>query len=302
VKSWLRLLRVSLAPSAAADAIAGLVFGHGGLPIDPRAWWLVGASLGVYHGALVLNDWHDRGHDAHTRGSRPIPSGAISAASALALAIGLFAAGIVCAFLVSPSVAAWMSVVALSAVVYDVAGRGPWLGPILLATCRAGNLGAGIFVAHQSGVLDVPVTLACVAPLLYGAYVFHVSRLGRFEDGEDLRDLARRPRALLIVAALCLAALALTPAPTPSPLRWVAVLLALAGGFGLVRAALTREPWTRSGVERAMGLALRRLLVASAVVALLGVRSDAYAGAVAASVILLGFPLSHALRRVAPPS
>ncbi len=306
MKSWLRLLRISLAPSAAADAAAGLVFACGGFPADARAWLLVPASLGVYHGALALNDWNDRDHDGRTRPGRPIPSGAISPAFALATGVALILAGIGCAWLAAPLSAVWMGAVAAAAVVYDVAGRGAWSGPLLLGLCRAGNLGSGIFWAFCAGTSAVSFELEpafALAPVLvYGAYVVTVSRLGRLEDGEDEHPIGTRPRALLAVAATFLIAIACVPSPTPIAARLAALALALAGAWGLVREAHARATWSRGDVERAMGLALRRLLIASAALALLAVRAENVAGAITAAAILAGYPIAHALRRAFPPS
>src|SRR5437773_2608345 len=97
LRAWGRLLRLSLAPSAAADVVAGLVYGSiGGWPERGWAWWLVPASLGVYHGALVLNDWNDRVHDARTRPARPLPSGQVNPRAALAAGLALMLLGVAC--------------------------------------------------------------------------------------------------------------------------------------------------------------------------------------------------------------
>lgn len=302
MKAWLRLLRISLAPSAAADAAAGLVFACGGFPADARAWFLVPASLAVYHGALALNDWNDRDHDGRTRPGRPIPSGAISPRVALATGAALILLGIACAWLAAPPSAAWMGAVALAAVVYDIAGRGAWSGPLLLGLCRAGNLGSGMFWAFCAGIAAVPLELALVPALVYGAYVLTVSRLGRLEDGGDERPIGARPRALIATAAAFLIAIACVPSPTPIVARVAAIALALAGAWGLVREAHARATWSRADVERAMGLSLRRLLIATSAVALLAVRADDFAGAITAAAILAGYPIAHALRRAFPPS
>ncbi len=303
MKSWLRLLRIALAPSAAADPVAGLVFACGGFPPDARAWWLVPASLGVYHGGLVLNDWADRAHDARTRPGRPIPSGLVPPAAALALATVLMAAGVACAWLAAPVMAAWMGAVAALAVIYDVVGRGPWTGPFLLGACRAGNLGAGVFWAAHTGHATLTDEALVAPPLLYGAYVFVVSRLGRLEDGEDPRPIGGRPRVLLTLAAVILILVTFQPdGAFEASRRMPAIAVAFAGAWGLFFEARARVNWTREDVQRAMGLALRRLLVFTAAAALLAFRPGEWDAVIAAAAILAGFPLSHALRHAFPPS
>ncbi len=301
-----RLLRLSLAPSAAADAVAGLVLGHGGAwPEEARAWWLVPASLCIYHGALAWNDWADREHDARTRPDRPIPGGRVSAGAAFALGAALMLAGIACAWIAAPTSALWMGGVAACAAAYDFAGRGPWIGPLLLGLCRAGNLGAGIaWVAAREWrvVADTDSLWPCI---VYGAYVFLVSRLGRMEDGEDARPIGRRPVPLLLAAG----ALIVLAAPLARfGLAWShapAVALGAAAATGLWQAARSagpQEAWTRARVQAAMGLCLRRLLVFAAVLVLADWSPGRNTPLLAAGVLLAGYPLAHGLRRVFPPS
>lgn len=302
LKSWLRLLRVSLAPSAAADPFAGLVYASAGFPADPRAFWLIPASLGVYHGALALNDWNDRDHDGRTRPGRPIPSGAVSPTLALATGIGLILLGIACAYLAAPSSALWMGVVALCAVSYDLIGRGPWLGPTLLALCRAGNVGSGIAWTYHEGVPRDALAVLIVPAVVYGLYVFVVSRLGRLEDGEDDAPLDRRPSRFLFAAGAVLLSVPLVVPDVAIAARVAAFASVALAAYALIRTAHATSAWTRADVERAMGLALRRLLVASAAIALLGLRPGSWDGAIAAALILLGYPIAHGLRRAFPPS
>ncbi len=283
------------------------MYASAGFPADPRAFWLIPASLGVYHGALALNDWNDRDHDGRTRPGRPVPSGAIAPTLALAVGLLLIVAGIACAYLAAPSSAVWMGVVALLAVTYDLVGRGPRIGPSLLALCRAGNLGSGVWWAFASGTSSYPVEVAFAPAVLYGGYVFLVSRLGRLEDGEDARPLRKRPKILLEFAAACLILIGIdVSGGAPLAVRAATIALGFSAAIGLLHAARRTDPWTHGAVESAMGLALRRLLVASSSIALAATRPAAeqgnWDGAIAAGVILLGFPASHALRRVAPPS
>lgn len=300
LRAWGRLVRLSLAPSAAADVVAGLVYAGGGRwPSETRALWLVPASLGVYHGALVLNDWNDRAHDRATRADRPIPAGVVDARSALLVGFALVFLGVACAGLAGAGCVPWYAGLAAAALAYDFASRGAWLGPLLLAACRAANLGAGMwFVTRADPSLSPVVFLPCA---LYGAYVFCVSRLGRLEDREDGAALERAPSAWLCGAACALLGLAGLP-PLERAERIVAIVLACVASVGLWRSAFATSEWTARAVERAMGSALRRLLVCAAIVALLSARRDVPDAWVAAALVLLGYPLAYALRKSFPPS
>lgn len=335
--AWGRLLRLSLAPSAAADALAGMTLGAwGAFPIDARAALLPIASLCVFHGGMALNDWADREGDARTRPDRPIPSGAVPARSALRAAIALMVLGPVLALAAAPLAGLCLAGVAATAALYDVAGRGAWLGPTLLGLCRGGNLASGVLAgAALSGlaVARIPhwAWLACA---LYALYVFCASRLARLEDDEDLRELGSRPTLALLSAAACLALLPWTTLlglgptrPVPSPttpagfaVSGSAVLLLLAPALlvglfsaGMLASEVRAEgPWTRSRVGRAAGMSLRRLLVFSSlcawcatVVAIrtgAGMRPESLRGLALAPLLLLGYPIALRLRRVFPPT
>lgn len=321
MRAWGRLLRLSLAPSAAADVAAGVLLGAGEWPGGPGPFAVIAGSLCVYHGGMALNDWADRREDARLRPDRPIPSGTVAAPAALALGASLLVGGPLLALAGDPRSGAILAVVAALAALYDLAGRGAWSGPALLAACRGGNLlaGVGLGVAwdaatvHTGWLILEPQLwgvarsrwLPAVAPvLLYAAYVFTVSRLGRLEDAPDERTLGRRPARLLITAGalLLLAPLAVRVgrpgAFSLGPEVFAAALVAGFGAAGIVRASRV-ERWARGDVLRAMGVSLRRLLVLTAAVALAVGGADAW---LVAGAILAGFPLAYALRGVFPPS
>ena len=196
----------------------------------------------------------------------------------------------------------WMAALASCAAFYDLAGRGPLLGPVLLGLCRAGNLGAGL--CWSSGYAPPAAGLVLVAGL-YGFYVFNASRLGRMEDRED-EVVPARARRLLVTAMLAFPLLAFAAAPARGPPRTRTPARGSAGPrrrLGLVAAA-RRGTWSPADVERAMGLLLRRLLAFDAVLALASARFPAagWDGVAVAAVILAGYPLAHRLRRAFPPS
>ena len=319
--AWGRLLRVSLSASAAADAAAGLLLGAGGWPRTSTAsttgagpWLLIAASLAVYHGGMALNDWADREVDGRLRPERPIPSGAVSSGAALGVAVLLLALGPLLAYLgagVLPALV--LAGVAVSAALYDLAGRGAWRGPLLLGLCRAGNLGAGVLAgAGLAGRAPAEVSSGpWLLVALYGLYVFAVSGLGRLEDDPRQVLPARVPRSTLGLAAL---ALVLVPWIDPglghAGEDWIAqlagpgaVALGLLGGWGLVRALAAPGAWTPDRVLRCMGLALRRLLVFTAAAAWsVAAATGRIDGLIVGLAILAGYPLSYGLRRVFPPS
>jgi len=296
-----RLLRLSLTATAIADVAAGLVLGAGSWPAGPGPWLLIAASLCVYHGGMALNDWADRAHDAATRSDRPLPSGAIAPGVALGLALGLLVLGPALGFLADARAGAVLALAAVLAATYDLAPRHPWSGPALLGLCRALNLSAGIVYGLGQGAWSPTLGF----PVTYGLYVFVVSRLGRLEDRED--ELASRrlhPRWLVATAAaLLVAPLALAISTGGREASNLALLLTLAvtvaGSFDLFRLAANERDWSPANIGRAMGMALRRLLIFTSATALATGGRD---GLVVGLVILAGYPVSHALRKVFPPS
>lgn len=314
-----RLIRIALAPSAAADIIVGIAIAHRGQwPTTVLPWLLIPASLGVYHGAMALNDWSDREEDSLSRPDRPIPSGAIGPGFALAISVLFILGGILWAAAAGPRAGVWMAVVALLAVGYDLAGRGPLRGPVLLGLCRAGNLGAGLASPFLVGHADLR-TMVMLMPLalLYGLHIFFISRLGRLEDLEDQEPLGERPTdamrgagltalAVPVVGLFACAWMAL-PAPLEEsalPLSVGLVLSSALAGWNsitLLGRARTEhvKGWQRATVGAATGLALRRLSLFTASIAVLGAFMGP-ASWVAVGFAILGARVSGMLRSVFP--
>ena len=298
-----RLLRISLLPSALADGLAGLIIGGLGDAPAPRLFLWLPASAALYHGGMALNDWADRHHDAATRPDRPIPSGRVPASLALLLAAGLLILGVACAASAHP-VMGWGAVVLGGCVAsYDLIGRGGLMGPLLLGSCRALNLGVPLAVATRTGAGESP-GLLLAAPLLYGAWVALVSTFARAEDGEAELVPATQSRLLLACGcALPVPALALGVALGEPLGGALGALLASSAAAGLLSTwrTTTAPEWTRARVERTVGLMLRRLLVLTASMALV-TSPLGRAGLPTTLLILAGYPLASRLRRIAPPS
>ena len=314
-----QLIRVALGFSALSDVFVGIAIGFGALwPATALPWLLIPASLGIYHGAMALNDWSDRDEDAKVRPERPIPSGAIPAPFALFIASILILGGIFRAFGAGPRAGAWMGAVALLAILYDLAGRGELRGPLLLGLCRAGNLGAGLMAPWLVGLTDSPAWPLLGLSLVYGAHVFFIGRLGRLEDEEDSKPLAGRPSAALrgiafTAMAVPIAGLfALLPGGDLTQLsalpRPHAAGLALCAGIATWNAIVllqrrreldASDGWNRGTVGASTGLALRRLPLFAASIAAMGLFMGP-AAAAAAAVALVGARMAGAMRKLFP--
>ncbi len=303
-----QLTRISLAPTAIADPIAGILLATHGDLAGPELLILIPMSLCLFHGGMVLNDWSDRDADQLTRPERPIPSGRVPARSALFLALVLLLGAVLLGFTLDPRTALAAGVLACLIAFYDIWGRGAWLGPLSMGSCRAGNIAlayAGTLWSMGAptnllGEETLPMRL-CV-PLAYGLYVFLLSRFARAEDGEAELD-SHTLRALLLLAMTLLPLPALvTGLSMHTPVGGIlGAMLALSGAPGLWRAAMDAAPWTRSRVTKTVGLLLRRMLLITGSIALATAPLGSV-GLLGALVILAGYPLAHGLRKIAPPS
>ncbi|MCA8944216.1 MAG: UbiA family prenyltransferase [Planctomycetes bacterium] len=235
--AYLRLLRVGTLFSPAADVIAGACLV--GTPWSMELVRAAAASVLVYGAGMVLNDHADRREDARQRPERPIPSGAVSAATALALGFALLAAGIA----ISPFVAFWATL-AILVLAYDyLLKRSPALGACTMGALRGMNLLAGAVVATSTLPED---RMVWIAAGVYAAYIVAVTVLGIFEDEPKVR-----PRAVVAVQ---------TVPPLTAPL----VLLGLerpwpAAALGFVLAVLFArrvrgrgQDWNQAAIRQSM--------------------------------------------------
>ncbi len=304
LRPFLLLTRISLVPSAAVDALIGISLGsQGHFPGFLVILLACLASSLVFLGGMGLNDWADRKQDAIDRPERPIPSGSVSAPAAFSTSLALLLGGVGLAFLIHPTAGACLGLVALCAVAYDLLLRGPTLGPICLAFCRAGNMTFGVLAIRSS--LGLPWDDALLLPpLAYGLYVGLVSILSGFEDGARPLD-QQGPKFILTCAAIVLAAMPLsTMALRPGPETWayaIGFVISMTGAAGLWRAAHRHQPWTREAVGLAMGMSLRRLMLATACIGCAYLHVSLFP-LLAVLCALGGLAFSHRLRQAFPPS
>lgn len=240
----LRLARPALAPTAAADVLAGAAFAGGGRPLEVAA--AAGAGLCIYMGGMVLNDLCDLAIDRQREPGRPLVADPGLVPRARLLAAALFAAGLALGAVAGLFLHA-LAVAALAAG-YDLGLKRAFpVDALTIGAARAANLSLG-FAAGGYGATTPLLLYAAGYLVLIGA----VSAASRAEDLEP--QVTRR-------LALCFAGLALLPA--------YGLLAAAAGLLSLLPAPLhllalgqAIRAGTREGAKR---LVFRSLLLLFAV-------------------------------------
>jgi 4-hydroxybenzoate polyprenyltransferase len=249
MRAYLQLVRAPNVFTAAADVLAGFLLTHERLaPALPLAL-LLAASCLLYMAGMVLNDYFDREQDAHERPFRPIPSGRVSARTALALGLGMMAAGVASAWTASLVAGDWRpgivaSLLAAAVLAYDGAVKQTPLGPLAMGACRSLNVLLGMSVSlGPLGAAHAAVALGV------GLYIVGVTVFARSEAAES----GRGPLTLgLAVLLLGIAAVASLPVwitgrelpPFDPPPNWYVfwALLAMLLGWRCLRAILDPVP------------------------------------------------------------
>lgn len=185
VMAFLRLLRLPTVFTALADIFLGFLLTHPTLVSEegpnplPTFLLLCAASAGLYLAGMVFNDYFDRMIDAQERPSRPIPSGAISPTAAFQLAAGLMIVGLVAAGCVG--VPSLLVAVGLSMLVLDYDGglKKTSLGPLVMGSCRLGNVLLG--ASAVASIADVFQKPQLPIALGLGTYIVGVTLFARQE-------------------------------------------------------------------------------------------------------------------------
>jgi hypothetical protein len=240
---YLRLLRIGLIASPAADVVAGLCLA--GADWSVAAVRTALASVCVYAAGMVLNDHADRREDAVHRPDRPIPAGQIAPGTALVLGLGLLALGIALS-----AVPLLHAALAAGVLAYDyvLKQRAPvWAAGLLMGSLRGLNLGAGIALATTP--VEDP-RLAAIAIGVYAIYVLCVTILGSYED---LRLIPQRAARSIQTIPPIAAALVILICPSPWPAAAVAIALALAFQ---IRVARVDKAWDQASIRTSMGYLL----------------------------------------------
>ncbi len=132
------------------------------------------ASMCLYAGGVVLNDFFDAKLDQVERPERPIPSGQVPPARAAAIGAGLLLIGIILAFISNP-VSGWIAlIIAVLVCSYNAyAKKNSFFGPLNMGLCRGCNLLLGISIFPQQ---VVPMGFLVIIPIVYISAITLVSR------------------------------------------------------------------------------------------------------------------------------
>ncbi len=182
LKAYLQLCRPANLPTAAADIIAGLALSgfwvvtqenqYGIEGVLMPMFTLVSASILLYAGGVVLNDFFDRDIDRVERPERPIPKGVVRSGNVLAFGLVLLLTGVLLSFLWHSTSGLVSLALAFSIVAYDAfSKKSKVLGPLNMGLCRALNLLLGISVFGYLIHLEY-----LIIPLIFIAAVTLVSR------------------------------------------------------------------------------------------------------------------------------
>lgn len=294
VGGLLKLSRASLAPSSAADALAGYAVAAGALGL---ASWsqsaillAVGCSLALFLFGMALNDLSDQKKDARGRPDRPLPSGAVSVRSAWIYALSLAGFALLVVFLRGDRTPQILVVTMLVTIVtYNrLPGHGGVAGPILLGLVRGQNLCLGAAIGGAVGAAFLPAAL-------YALFIAAVSFAARMEDGEvPYRRTGLIQRIRLAEAAAIAVPIVATGKVQVIPLAISAYLV-----FRIERAmrqAVSVDPPPPPALPRLIGACLGSIVLLDASLAL------AVGSPVVAAALLVFFPFGRRLVMRFPPS
>lgn len=137
VADYLDLVRAPASLTVLGDAVVGALSARGSGGDSPlRGGALAASSVCLYSAGMALNDWADADLDAIERPERPIPSGRITRARALAVGAGLTALGIGSAFAAGRASGLVSLALAGALWAYDLVFKPTAAGPVVMAVCR----------------------------------------------------------------------------------------------------------------------------------------------------------------------
>ncbi|MEN9867926.1 MAG: hypothetical protein RL748_3516 [Pseudomonadota bacterium] len=192
----LRLGRVSNLPTVWSNVLAGVLLAKPDASLFTllQLCWAVSA---FYIGGMYLNDAFDREIDARERPTRPIPSGAISAASVFGIGFGLLGAGMLLLLPFGARAMLYGAALVATILLYNTWHKGNPASPLIMGLCRA--------LVYLSAAIAVNATGPQTVWLAALALFAHVIGLTYAAKQESLDRITRLwPLAILALPLLLL--------------------------------------------------------------------------------------------------
>jgi 4-hydroxybenzoate polyprenyltransferase len=292
LRTWLQLVRAPNLFTVPGDPLAGYLLASFG-SFESGIYYPIAASLCFYAGGLLLNDLADLAEDRRERPNRPLPSGAASRGTVIAVMCGLFILGLA----LSAAAGIWtlgVGIVLLLAIcAYNIYNkRVPVIGALNMGLCRGLSLLLGATaVAH--GNLTIPLILhgrlnhLAIAFVIVTLFIAAITHLARFETHERAPVVAKCLPAVVLAAGLA-SFLPLVGGPNRPPtiaLLILALAISTHVGWELLRNA--KQP-----LPPMIGQLIRLLLPIQA--AFCAATGDTV-GSLSAAVLILLWPVSRAV-------
>ena len=186
LRTWLQLLRAPNLFTVPGDPLAGYLLACYGA-VGPRIAVGIFASLFLYAAGLLLNDVADLAEDRAERPARPLPSGAASRATVIAVMLALAIAGLALCAVGGVWTFGVGLVLVLAITTYNLGlKRVPVAGAVNMGLCRGLSLLLGATVVPH-GELTIRLILhgrlnhLVVAFLLVTFFIAAVTHLARYE-------------------------------------------------------------------------------------------------------------------------
>ena len=151
---WLKLIRISAAPTAISNILVGFLLVHAGWsPVVPLIW-LIAGSFFLYSAGMVSNDIIDISTDKKNQRHRPLVEGLIGLRQARYVCMALFLLGIICPAAVGGRSLITALLLAIAILLYNGPLKQTWAGPIAMGSCRSLNVLLGASYLPQSVIFD----------------------------------------------------------------------------------------------------------------------------------------------------
>lgn len=226
-RAWLQMLRPPNLFTVPGDPLAGYLLASAAIgsatPVDVWRPALVAvASLLLYAGGLLQNDYFDLAEDRRQRPSRPLPSGRANPRSAAVAGFAAASAGVLAAVVASPASGLASAILMAVMTAYNAGcKRVRIVGPLLMGGCRGLSLLAGAALLGIGALRQPPVALSATGLLVLVAAITRIA-------SRETETVWLGPRRWLpaIVLTIWLAFLSVS-ASLPHPWdRWIAFSLA----------------------------------------------------------------------------